>query len=322
MPAGTSAHPNFRSGMTPHDFKDTTDKLFTFVDRLKNRISKDLQSNHDTFLSFFKQVNELERVLTKEFHEDEPGKSFKSFKQEIQNDVETIADSFNAYSTLNEVKNAVVLRLAHIKHMLAKRSRDEKKKSQKTHQKIGWLRQKISRAKTEVRSLSIKVDHFKEEANKDGLTGLFNRKAFDKRVARALVSFNQGGSPFLLVMFDVDHFKNINDTYGHVAGDKILQQVAAVLDRSFRKDEFIARYGGDEFAVVIEGLTESTARKRITSFKKAFGKLRFFSQEGGDLPISISAGIAVVSKGDQPEDLIHKADSAMYEVKKKRKIKS
>jgi diguanylate cyclase len=144
--------------------------------------------------------------------------------------------------------------------------------------------------------------------------------AFDAMIANAVESFKQGGDTFSIVMFDVDNFKWVNDTFGHVAGDKILKEVAAVLCRTFRKDEFIARYGGDEFVVVIAGLSESTARQRIATFEKNFKKMRFFSHKDGDVKIGISVGIASVAKGNTPEDLLHKADKAMYEMKKKRKI--
>ena len=224
--------------------------------------------------------------------------------------------------SFTEVKNAVVDRLSNIKQMITKKKLAERDKSKKTQKQILWLRKKISQAETESRKLSIQADRFKEEANKDGLTGLYNRSAFDAMIANALESYNRGGDSFLLVMFDVDNFKWVNDTFGHVAGDKILQKVATALSKTFRKDEFIARYGGDEFVVIIEGLTEATAQKRISTFKETFHKMRFSSHKDGDVQIGISEGIASVITGDTPDDLIHKADSAMYEVKKKRKIKS
>ncbi|MBA3037585.1 MAG: GGDEF domain-containing protein [Desulfobacterium sp.] len=202
--------------------------------------------------------------------------------------------------------------------MLAKKKKEEKAKSQQSQKKIHWLRKKISQAEVEVRDLSKKADRFKEEANKDGLTGLYNRKAFDMKIVEALESLNQGGTPFLLVMFDVDNFKWINDTFGHVAGDRVLQKVATTLSKTFRKDEFIARYGGDEFVLVIEKMSVTTAQERVSAFNENFSKMRFFSHKDGDVQISISAGISSAVIGECPEDLIHKADIAMYEIKRKR----
>lgn len=310
---------DYRNGMSPSGFHKTTVSFLVYMDELKSKISEDFRYINKTFLSFFNQVRELEKVLTKELHAEVRNKGFENLEQKVHKEVGSIVDSFNLYSTINEVKNAVINRLSNIKQMITKKKKDEREKAQKTQKQILWLRKKISQAETKTQKLSIQADRFKEEANKDGLTGLFNRMAFDTMIAKALESFNQGGDSFLLVMFDVDNFKWINDTFGHVAGDKIIQKVAMALSKTFRKDEFIARYGGDEFVVVIEGLPEIAARKRISTFKDNINKMRFFSHKDGDVKIGISAGIASVTKGDTPNDLIHKADSAMYEMKKKQK---
>jgi len=310
---------DFRNGMSDSEFEKTTGRLLAYIDMLKGKISEDFRYINHTFLSFFNQVRELEIVLTKELHEDGHNKGFKKFEKEIHKEVGSIVDSFSIYSAISDVKDAVINRLSSIKKMIAKRKKDERNKSEETQKRILWLRKRISQAETEAQKLSAQADRFKEEANKDGLTGLYNRKAFDERLAEGLDSFNKGGDSFLLVMFDVDKFKWINDSFGHVAGDKILQKVAITLGETFRKDEFIARYGGDEFAVVIEGLPEKTAYKRVAAFQETFRKMRFSSHKDGDIQINISAGIALATRGDNSENLIHKADIAMYEMKKKHK---
>jgi diguanylate cyclase (GGDEF)-like protein len=97
--------------------------------------------------------------------------------------------------------------------------------------------------------------------------------AFDTNITDSLKAFSKEQGPFSLVLFDVDKFKWINDTLGHVAGDKVLQKVAQCLKETFRKDDFIARYGGDEFAVVIEGLNEEMAREKILAKSVFFLKI-------------------------------------------------
>lgn len=309
---------NYKKGMSLNEFNKDTERLLEYIDKLKCQIAEDSKYTNKTFLNFFEQVRELEKYLTTELHEDTNIKGFEDFEQKINNEVGSIVNSFNIYSTINEVKNEVINRLSNIKQMLAKKKKEEKAKSQQSQKKIHWLRKKISQAEVEVRDLSKKADRFKEEANKDGLTGLYNRKAFDMKIVEALESLNQGGTPFLLVMFDVDNFKWINDTFGHVAGDRVLQKVATTLSKTFRKDEFIARYGGDEFVLVIEKMSVTTAQERVSAFNENFSKMRFFSHKDGDVQISISAGISSAVIGECPEDLIHKADIAMYEIKRKR----
>jgi diguanylate cyclase len=313
---------DYKNGMSPSDFHKATENFLSYIDTLRSKITKDFKYVNKTFLSFFNQVRELEKVLTKELHEEGQTNGFEEFENNIDREVSSIVDSFSIYATINEVKDAVVSRLSSIKNVIAKRKKEERKKSKEAQKRISWLRKRISRAETETQKLTEQADRFREEAIKDGLTGLYNRKAFDKRIAEGLEAFNKGGDSFVMMMFDVDNFKGINDTFGHVAGDKILQSVATALGKIFRKDEFIARYGGDEFAVVIEGLPEKIAHEKVANFKAYFSKMRFSSHKDGDIKIDISAGIASAAKGDNPDEFIHKADAAMYGMKKLRKFKA
>ena len=123
--------------------------------------------------------------------------------------------------------------------------------------------------------MTIKAARFQKAAMRDGLTGLFSRGAFDNRLNESLKTFREKGNSFALILFDVDKFKSINDTLGHVAGDKVLKKVAECLEETFRKDDFIARYGGDEFVVLIEEFEAQKACERISSFNKNLKKRRF-----------------------------------------------
>ncbi len=306
---------DYKNGMSPSDFHQGTANFLAYIDTLRRKISEDFQYVNKTLISFIDQVKELEIVLSKELKEEVETKWFEVFEQKINKEAGSIVDSFSIYSSINEIKDAVVGRLSTIKAVIAKRKEDEQKKSKAAQKRISLLRKKISLAETETIELTRKADQFREEALRDGLTGLFNRKAFDRRIAAGLEYFNKGGESFVMIMFDVDKFKRINDAFGHVAGDKILQKVAMALGKIFRKGEFIARYGGDEFAVVIEGIPEKVAHQKISRFKEQFSKLRFATHSDGNIQVNISAGVASAVKGDGPDEFVHKADAAMYAVK-------
>lgn len=301
------------------DLEGPATAFLTYIRGLKRKISEDFKYINTTFLTLLDHVKELERTLTIEFGQDARIKEIEQFETKVNTEVGSIADSFNIHTTINEIKSAVVEKLTKIKHLMALRKKQEVEKAQKTQENINKLKQKIVKTEKDARAMAKKVDYFQTAATKDGLTGLYNRKAFDRRVNDALKMFSEEGQPVSLILFDVDNFKWINDTLGHVAGDKILQKVAQCLQEAFRKGDFIARYGGDEFAAVIEGLNIDIAKKKILDFNDLFDKKRFFSHSIGDVNVTVSAGITMSKEGDNVEDFINRADKNMYESKKKKR---
>lgn len=304
--------------MAQIELENAANSFLSFITGLKGKISEDFRYIKNTFLMFLGHVKELEKTLTSEIGGDENIKEIERFEIKVNNEVGSIADSFNLHTTIDEIKSAVIEKLTKIKQLMSKRKKEEIQKVQKAQENIDKLKKKIAKAEKDVFVMSKKVEHFQWAATKDGLTGLYNRSAFDVNVNNSLSVFNKENRPLSLVLFDVDNLKWINDTLGHVAGDKVLQKVAQCMKETFRKDDFIARYGGDEFAVVIPGLNEEMAREKILRFRENFRKKRFFSSDTGDVNITVSAGVTMAMEGDSPEDLIHRADMRMYKVKKKK----
>ncbi len=308
------------SEMAEAELDEPTTAFLGFVKGLKGKISEDFRYVNKTFLMLLEHVRELENMLASEFGGNERLRDIEHFEIKINKEMGSIVNSFDIHARISEIKSAVVEKLSNIKRLVARRKKDELKRSERAKDSINKLRNKIATAEKNAQKVSKKAEHFRKVAKKDGLTALHNRSSFDERLKDALELFNNGGEIFLIVLFDVDNFKSINDTFGHVAGDKVLKVVARTLIECFRKNDFIARYGGDEFVVIIDGLSEEMAYERTAKFTKNFSEKRFTSATAGkDISISISAGIAVANKGDEPDDLIRRADMAMYESKKKKR---
>lgn len=300
------------------DLEGPATEFLSYIRGLKNKISKDFRYINDTFLTLLNHVKELEKTLTTEFGRDVRLKEIEQFETKVNTEVGSIADSFNIYATINEIKSAVVEKLTKIKELFALRKKEEREKAKKTQEHIDKLKKKIVETERDARAMARKVDHFQTAATKDGLTGLYNRSAFDIRINDALKMSGEQGEPVSLILFDVDNLKWINDTLGHVAGDKVLKIVADCLRDAFRKNDFIARYGGDEFAVVFEKLDADIAKSKILNFRENLKKKRFFSHQVGDISVTVSAGVAFSGEGDTAEDLIRRADENMYRSKKKK----
>jgi diguanylate cyclase (GGDEF)-like protein len=162
---------------------------------------------------------------------------------------------------------------------------------------------------------SVFVKRLQHQATHDGLTGLPNRVLLTERIDGAIARHHQSGTPFAIFFIDLDGFKTINDSFGHNIGDAVLKDLSQRLQLVMRKDDMLARFGGDEFIVLAEGVTDDAAAARIaekllSSFRSAF-KL-----PGIEMGLSPSIGIAMFPRdGDNVDTLLSHADAAMYQVK-------
>lgn len=157
------------------------------------------------------------------------------------------------------------------------------------------------------------------EAMTDGLTGLANHRHFQRRFAEERERARRHGFPVSVVILDVDHFKRFNDDYGHLAGDRVLREVAGVLDDEVRASDLAARYGGEEFVLLLPGTEPGPAREVADRTRRRVAEHRF----DGELPeegrhVTVSAGVATWRPADgesRAQGLIARADEALYEAK-------
>jgi two-component system, cell cycle response regulator len=155
-----------------------------------------------------------------------------------------------------------------------------------------------------------------ESALRDGLTKAFNKKYFTDRLESELTFALRHQSPLVLVMFDIDHFKKVNDTYGHQAGDLVLSELSTLLTAALRAEDVFARYGGEEFAVICRGTDLTQASIVGERMRKAVETHRF-TFEGTRIPVTISVGIAGLPDPAVKDatDLVARADKALYQSK-------
>ena len=153
-------------------------------------------------------------------------------------------------------------------------------------------------------------------AVRDGLTGLYNRRAFNELLASTIANEDRrSGGSLGLVILDLDHFKKLNDTYGHPAGDAALRSLARLLTQHLRKGDQAARYGGEEFVVILPGSDEERSMGAAERLRNALQKHRFVF-EGARIPLTASFGVAIwPADGKEPEALLSSSDRALYAAK-------
>lgn len=165
----------------------------------------------------------------------------------------------------------------------------------------------------EMEDIKKELDEYKRIANTDSLTRLYNRRAFDDRLA-SIYDSQRGRSTTALIICDIDHFKKINDTFGHPVGDKILATVANVIKANVRKDVFVARTGGEEFAIILDLTAPEEAHLVAERVRRSLEHTPFKnSKTGVDYgPVTISLGLCMAGQTEDPQDLYHKTDIALY----------
>jgi diguanylate cyclase (GGDEF)-like protein len=167
------------------------------------------------------------------------------------------------------------------------------------------LATQIANAYDEIRQQSANLMTF-TEVRTDPLTNVKNRRALDDAIQAQFALMSRYDTPFSIVMFDMDHFKRINDEHGHLQGDKILQDLARLLDEFVRETDVVTRYGGDEFVVVMPQ-TDLDGACMLSE------RLRAKVQE--KMSATISGGVSSAQKGDTQETLLTRADAALYQAK-------
>ncbi|HHX41823.1 MAG TPA: GGDEF domain-containing protein [Armatimonadetes bacterium] len=176
-------------------------------------------------------------------------------------------------------------------------------------------REQMKGLHSRLRELGEQLEVARQESALDPLTGLYNRRAFDDRLAQALTMNRVFGQSACLLMIDLDHFKQVNDTYGHVAGDEVLRSVADCLTRTCRvKNDFVARYGGEEFAVI---LWNTSLKRGVVSAERLLDSIRGMrvAYETHTIAVTASIGIAEVLSGDTATRWVERADRALYDAK-------
>jgi diguanylate cyclase len=167
-----------------------------------------------------------------------------------------------------------------------------------------------------VQEQSQEIDSARREARTDGLTGVANRKAFDEKLHLSVGAYQREGIPFVLVTIDVDHFKRINDSHGHHAGDRVLEILGDAMREVVREGDFVARLGGDEFAVIFPH-TEMEVGYSVAErlHAKVAEETSHLSNSGNQISVGLSIGVAAVHENDTPESIYARADAAMYKSK-------
>ena len=231
----------------------------------------------------------------------------RDFYQRINQQSEKII-KISALDDIKKIKNALKEEVDQMRQIVHLREEQEQRQ--------------IRLLAGQVNSLQTELEKTREKAMTDALTGIYNRQALDDFITERIDRSHMSDAEFSLLMIDIDNFKQINDKFGHLIGDRVLVALAQKCRTSIRGEDFLARYGGEEFTILLEGAGFRNALKKAQNLCNTIASVRYATSDNAKdeyLSMTISIGVSQFKKGDTAADLIARADKALYDAKHKGK---
>jgi diguanylate cyclase len=246
----------------------------------------------------------------------------QAFDQVVRDQVDGISQKIDSSADLDELKDSISNHLDSIYQAVDQHDSDGQQFENEKQEEVKALQERINAMEQETAYIRKRLKEERGKALRDSLTNLPNREAYDERFELELERWKRYQKPTTLVVADIDFFKRINDNYGHLSGDKVLQIIAKELRNRVRKTDFVARYGGEEFVMLLPETDIETAEPVIEKVREMVGRLPFHFRDE-NIQITMSFGLIEFKDGCSAEDvkeivqsiLFERADKALYRAK-------
>lgn len=305
------------SGLEEKDILPLLGEIVQLVEHAKVQAEQERQEVERFLLRMTEQLQEVDREVGRI---DEAGHRLvdggKKMDAEMQRQVATLQYSLTQSTDLEDLKSHISQRLNLIEERLRGHRGDTEQLVDEFERRISSLTAQLSELEQDREGLRASVEKARQDAFTDALTGLNNRHAFDLRLQEEYARWSRYAHPLSLIVVDVDFFKKVNDTYGHLAGDKVLHVIGAHLQHATRhKVDFTARYGGEEFVVLLPETNLNDALSVAEKIRHAVEQKPFRSGSNR-VNITVSCGVASFQQGDGRKSPFERADEALYQAKR------
>ena len=271
------------------------------------------------FEGYLKQLNERLSSFQgslKDAHEGyvDSVNAARELDSDLRQQVDGLSSSVQQAVDLDSLKNLVENRLSGLLDTMAHYQQQRDERDHLAADRLQALVERVESMEQEAKGFR---DHLEEQRQKsllDPLTGLANRAGWNERLELEMARWQRYGGELMLAVVDIDHFKRINDNYGHLAGDKVLKIIAHELRKRLRKTDFIARFGGEEFVLLIPATPMEGGMQLLETLRSGIEACPFHFK-GEPVTITLSAGISAFADGDFSDQVFERADKALYRAK-------
>lgn len=294
-------------------------ELLPILDDLAVLMLAITDSGQHEFETYLKHLNErLESFQSNlqaasEGHADSHSAA-RAMDTQIREQVDGLQSSVQEAADLDDLKQVLE---SHLEGLLGTMDQHQKQRDEREKEvaaRLQSLAERVSSMEQEAQGYREHLEEQRQKALIDPLTGLPNRAAWGERLEQEVAQWQQHGNTLLLAMLDLDHFKAINDNYGHLAGDKVLKIIASVLRKRLRGSDFIARFGGEEFVLMMPNTSWPVGARLAETLRAAIEACPFHFK-GERVTITMSIGMSAFKPGDHSDLVLKRADQALYRAK-------
>ncbi|MFG0382690.1 diguanylate cyclase [Pseudomonas sp. zbq_18] len=313
QPQGDALRERLNGGLNWYELVPVLDDLAVLVLAVTD-------SGQREFAGYLKLLNERLAAFIhtlSEAHEgySESVESARSFNQELREQVSDLQASVQDAVDLPSLKQALERRLEGLLSTVTEHQRAREGREEEVAKRLQALAQRVTEMEQEAQGFREHLEEQRQKALTDPLTGLPNRAGWSERLELELARWRRYGGDLLLAVLDIDHFKRINDDYGHLAGDKVLKIIAGELNKRLRKTDFLARYGGEEFVLLVPSTPLEGGEQLLETLRTAIEACPFHFR-GEPMSITLSAGLTAFASGESSEAAFARADQALYRAKR------
>ena len=271
------------------------------------------------FEAFLKRLDERLELLREHFSAQSSAQSGRldaseHLDREIREEIERVGQRLQESDDLQDLKQSVSRHLESIGQAVGRFRTQESERERALSEQLEAMQEKVAAMEAHSEQMQEQVRKERLRAMTDLLTELPNREAWQERLSFEYNRWQRYSHPLTIGVLDIDLFKRINDSYGHKAGDRVLQLVAREFRDRLRTTDFVARFGGEEFVVLFPETEPSDARAVVDKLREHVGKLPFHFR-GEPVTVTFSAGLAGFIAGDTEESVFDRADRALYQAK-------
>lgn len=302
---------------TPESLAGQGGEILGTVESVVGRSVEEIEYTNDFLMELSENLSSMENQLfSYQNHNRETYELQGRFCDNLLTQTQQMDQAVHLARALEDARNVISTRLNTIGKAIQMKREEDEIRLKEADSTIAELQMSVRNYNKEITLVTQRANELEKEVLLDPLLQINNRRSYDLKIADTITNYHRTGVPFSLILIDVDHFKKVNDRFGHRAGDKCLQELAKLVESSVRRSDFVARYGGEELVIILPGGVAEDSRILAEKIRERIDKTRFYYQDQV-IRITVSLGVTQVKPSDADADeLFVRVDEAMYHAKK------